>query len=284
MINELEVFPQFTLSEAQGHVGVRRWTLDPCDDLAKFLRIVCKSHFPGYQDSIPVQIQTGGLWEGVVLTREHARTYETLGEPPKYGKTLVVAQYALHRMTNKWPRHLTGTDESGQPVKKPYHPPGTTLSVRVRGSGQFLLVSPAGMRTGTMNELLCTPGTESLSASVGTRIVIPITEYHLTCDRMTLEQVNDAMRTPSWDDYQGSVNKYKFMGAPPGTLLFDGYESPETFACDVDEPLRYSLTASASLWSLASDQPLRSWGIGLFGSSSSTRFKRGTARSISPDV
>jgi len=163
-----------------------------------------------------------------------------MGDLPDCGGTLVVAQYALHRMTNCWP----------DAIPKPWHPVGTTLTLKIRGSGQFLLVTPAGMRAASA-ALVCTPGAESLAHSLGTRIIVPVTEYHISCDRMTRAQVNDAFDAGDWDNYQGHINYYDenprlctFLGAPGGTLLFDGYELTETMVCDVDEPRRYCLTAS----------------------------------------
>jgi hypothetical protein len=242
-IVELETFPQIILSENQGLVGNRRWALDANDDLHEFLKIVCASHFPGYPDAVPIQVQAGGFWEGVNMRPDpvgSGRTYETLGLLPQYGKLLIVAQYALHHMTNCWP----------DLIPKPWHQKGTTLTMRVRGAGQFLLISPAGMKPGTAGSILCTEGAEAPSASFGAAIVLPVTEYHLSCDRMTRAQVNKAFggtgplgKSRDWDDFQGSVNQYRFLGASSGTLLFDGYEITETHACDPDEPNRYCLTA-----------------------------------------
>jgi len=239
MLQEVAVFPQITYAEGQGFVGTRKWLLDQQDNTVEFLRIVCRSHWPGQPDSVPVSVQSGAFKESVVIMREDAniRTHETLGDLAVLGKTLVVAQYALHRMTNCWP----------DAIPKPWHPAGTTLTLKIRGSGQFLLVTPASARA-AIASAVCTPGTQALNDSLGTRIIIPITEYHIACDRMTREQVNTAFAVRHWDTYQGCVNSVEdpyplFLGAPQETLLFDGYELTETHACDVDEPNRYCLTA-----------------------------------------
>jgi len=240
MIQELSVFPQTHYSEHQGLVGTRKWVLDHNDNLIEFTRIICKSHWPGYPDSIPISVQTGAFFDNVVIRRDdvtNPRTIETLGGLAEYGKVLVVAQYALHKITNCWPDHIANT-------QKPMHPNGTTLSLRVRGGGQFLLVSPSGMKA--LSRLMeCNPtiNVEGLSPSIGTRIVLPVTEYQISCDRMTYKQVDRAMSYRHWDNYQGSVNTQIFLGAPPGTLLFDGYDISETHACDVDNPHRYCMTA-----------------------------------------
>ena len=240
-INELETFPQITLVEGQGLTGTRRWTIDAGDDTGRFLAILAKTHFPGYPDAIPIQIQCGGFWEGVNINRDsntHPRTYETLGDLPEYGKTLVVAQYALHRMTNCWPNK----------IPRPWMPSGTTRSLKIRGSGQMLLITPAGTQHGALSPLFgCpenpTPGTEVAANSIPTRLIVPVTEYHVSCGRMTKLQVDEALGVRDWDDYQGCVNRYQFLGAPAGTLLFDGYEISETMACETEDPFRYTMTA-----------------------------------------
>ena len=145
-IQELKVFPQITLSEGQGLVGTRKWAIDQTDDLGVFLHLVANSHWPAFTgqtpeffDCIPYQIQSGAFFEEVVVADrglDELRTEETMGPLPTYGKTQVVAHYALHKMTNCWP----------DAIPKPWHPDGTSLSLRIKGSGQFLLVSPAGMQ------------------------------------------------------------------------------------------------------------------------------------------
>lgn len=260
MLQELEVFPQMTYSQAQGQIGTRKWTLDHGDNVDAFLDVVCRSHWPGYRDSIPMQVQYGSFFEGVGVRRDdgvvpHARTYETLGDLPQYGKMLIIAQYALHRMTNCWPDQ----------IPKLWHPAGTTLSLKIRGSGQFILVTAAGVKLGLIGgpSTLCveSPASVKASMSLATRVIVPVAEYHISCDRMTRVQVNGAMGgggaallgAKNWDNLLGCVNakvhcdpntaNEDFLGAPVGTLLFDGYEITETFACDVQAPCRYCMTA-----------------------------------------
>jgi len=239
MIQELPF--QITYSENQGQTGIRQWLLDHNDNLMAFMRIICRSHWPGITDSIPIQVNAIPAFKNTVIQRDDSspRTYETLGDLPQIGKVQVTAHYALHRMTNCWPTA----------IPKPWHPVGTTLSLEVRGAGQALLISPAGMNAAAFETMTCTPGTEAINRAVGTRIMVPVTEYHVSCDRMTRAQVNAAFAIRDWDEYQGTVNltffnkHYGLLGAPHGTLLFDGYSIKETFVCDVDEPRRYCLTA-----------------------------------------
>jgi hypothetical protein len=245
-IQELPVFPQVTFTEANGLTGTRKWVLDHDDDLDMFLRMVSHSHLPDWHDAIPVQIQHGPFFEGGVIQRpsgKQKRTYETLGAFPQYGKVLVVVQYALHRMTNCWPKHLCY--DSPDSSQKPWHPVGTTLELSAKSGTQFLLISPTGLKQGLTPLTGCvdsdTP-VRALSQAVQARVVVPITEYNLRCDRLTPYQLDQAFN-PSWDTYQGCVNRWFFLGARPGTLLFDGYTLAENIICDQSQPLRYTLTA-----------------------------------------
>lgn len=246
-IKELEVFPQIILSEGQGFVGTRRWSLDLKDNVNAFMNVVCRSHWPSRPDVIPVSVQSGAFWDGAIVTCHGIAKAGTMGSLPTYNKYLVVVQYALHRMTNCWPRQ----------IPKPWHPKGTTLSLKIRGSGQYLLISPAGLRGASIASYGgCADegGTGTIaipqqSLTQSARIIIPITEYHVTCDRMTRSQVENALIL-DWDNLNGCVNAPTnnsdggyFLGAPPGTLLMDGYEIDESFACDYIEPLRYRMSA-----------------------------------------
>lgn len=242
---ELAVFPQTTWSNTQGLIGVRKWALDKGDDLEDFTRIVANTHWPGQPDAIPIQIQSGAFDEKVVVTRSctEPRMTGNMGSLPEYGKYLVVATYMLHNMTNCWP---TGT-EAFPGIPKPCHLAGTTLNIKVRGSGQVLTVAPAGMHYASPL-LLCTPGAESLTASMGTRIIVPVTEYHICCDRLTWQQVSTILAFRHWDLLQGCVNERypggaKFLGKEDETLLFDGYEIAESMVCHPDSPRRWRMTA-----------------------------------------
>jgi hypothetical protein len=239
MIYELAVFPQYTLSEGQGLTGTRKWTIDPDNDIFDFVKKVCKSHWPGYQDCIPTSVQVGPFFdETVIKQRSQPRTILELGSLPVYGSTLVIAQYAMHRMTNCWPDFL-GT--------KPQHPAGTTLTCRVRGSGQVVLLAPAGMRAAGMKDTECPESgraQQGIGTSANTRLLIPTTEYLLTCDRMTHLQVENAMDSLHWDFRIGTVNNDWFCGAEPGTMLFENWEMDETFVPDPErgESNRYRLS------------------------------------------
>lgn len=243
-IQEIPSFPQLVVSEQQGILGTRRWVLAHNDNLAAFLDNLSQSHWPGIPDCVPTQIQSGPFWENTNIKREasNPRFLETLGELPTYGAVLVVASYALHRITNAWPFKF----------HKPFHPPGTTLTLKVRGGGQMILVTPAGMERVVSPAMDCPEQATVVASNPGMigRVIVPVAEYHLACDRMTRHQVDDACEywspggsAKDWDRLNGCVNATPFLGAPAGTLLFDGYEIDETYVCDLVEPLRYRMTA-----------------------------------------
>lgn len=241
-IIEVPVVPQITFSNSMGVTGTRKWLLSPDVNRTEFTRIVCRSHLPDYPDCIPIQVEVGPADDQVVHHRDNGapRYEENMGVFPHYGQYQVVAHYALQRMTNCWP----------EAIPKPWHPVGTTLNLRVRNATQIIQVTPAGARGAISSPLSgCTDGGEALAASVGTRVLVPVTEYYLSCDRMLPADVDlalgadDLSPTGGWDIMQACVNSDWFMGCAPGTLLFDGYEIQETFACDNVSPLRYCMTA-----------------------------------------
>ncbi|MHC4092178.1 MAG: hypothetical protein ACYSVY_18225, partial [Planctomycetota bacterium] len=226
-------------------IGVRKWSLNHDDDIEGFIHAIATSHWPGNSNAIPIEIQEGALLgdkAGPVRDcEENPRTYQTFGETPEYGKRMVVAHYALHRMTNCWPDH----------IPKPWHPPGTTLELKVRGAGQTWLVTP-NVPIATSVLMDCNSGIHS-NAGMGTRIVLPTPEYQISCDLMTRNQVDNAFggnpqSQNRWDSYLGTVNgahgTNPFLGAEVGTVLFEAYELTESFAANNASPHRYRLTGS----------------------------------------
>jgi len=178
---------------------------------------VCKSHWPKQKDAVVTSVQVGPYDEKLDL---HGGTWQ---KSMKCSDTLVVAQYQLLMMRDtRWP-HC---------IEKPRHPRGTVLTLRVRGSGQFLTMPPGafvakGAGGGPQ---------QVLTQNDNCRMVIPITEYHITCDRLKADQV------PNWKRREGTVNDSKFLGEKPGTLLFDTWEIDHSFAPDPKNPARYKLT------------------------------------------
>jgi hypothetical protein len=142
--------------------------------------------------------------------------------------TLVVAQYQFLDFAGvPWP-HC---------IPKPKHPSGTTLSLKVRGSGQFLYFpatafvarDPAGdmpqLRRGRARR-----AEPAADAQVGftdrenCAIVVPITEYHITCDRLKPHQVPG-----NWRNREGTCNSDNFLGECPQTLVFDTWDLDHSF-------------------------------------------------------
>jgi len=247
MIQEVPTFPLITLSASQGKIGTRKWILDPTDDIDNFVRRACKSHWPKDPNTVPIQIQVGALDDRL---RIDSTDSDPFGILPQLGKILVVVQYQFLLIHNCWP----------VAIPTPAHPVGTAMSLEVRGSGQFLFVNPIGFRA------VGAPGvsTSTFNYHDNCRIIVPLTEFHITCDRMTRADVDGAMHVP-WRDREGYVNQDTFLNEARECLLFDGWNMRETFAPDVDDPVRYRLTAvlrSRRIWA-ASHDPTEGTGAAL---------------------
>jgi hypothetical protein len=135
-------------------------------------------------------------------------------------------------------------------IPKPAHFKGTILTCQIKGSGQFLEVSPQGLQAGTQTLVV----KEGIGHSINCRILIPITEYHLTCDRLTQAQV-DTINPPNWNGNmnvlpwkmrEGTVNSdvigTAFLGEPPETLLFETWNMEPTFVPNLDNPCRFRMS------------------------------------------
>ena len=94
MIKELPVFPQFTLSTAQGRVGTRKFVLSAEENLTAFLTRACASYWPGDANTVPVLIHVGPQSDPPRLNGGiGTSTSDTLGDLLVFGETLVVVQY-----------------------------------------------------------------------------------------------------------------------------------------------------------------------------------------------
>jgi len=233
------VYPQGHLSVAQGFTGQRKaYFTGSQTELYQVLQEIYNSHFPGPEawckDCIPVDIQWGPAGD--------ERTVRTYGNIPdakistmleSYNEYLILVTYQLLRINDPWP---TGT--------KPQHPVGTTLSLQVRGGGEILQIDPTALSDGGRGQNLtgCFNGVEfSAGESINSRIRIPLTEYHITCDRLTDVQLCEIFMRP-WKCREGTVNCFTFMGEPEGTLLFDTWTLDQTWAPSYANPRRWRLS------------------------------------------
>ena len=229
----LTTFPQLTLSVAQGHTGVRRWYLNCATrrKLKSALHSICESHWPGQKDCLPVAIQAGAPDEkanvlgniGIDELSEKLELFDTY---------LIVAQYQLLHISDMWP--VTG---------KPSHPQNTILTLQVRGGAEMLQVDPLAFLIGGEGRQLAP------DPSFNCRIRIPLTEYHLTCDRVTDRELCQIMDRMSWKLREGTVNEETkdsptglFLNEYEGTLLFDTWTLDQTFVPDVKNPRRWRLS------------------------------------------
>jgi hypothetical protein len=159
-------------------------------------------------------------------------TSDALGNLLVFGETLVVVQYQFLHLDDAW----------SDAFPKPCHPTGTTLTLRVRGSGQFLLITPEAVKA-------CDSPSADPARQIGTdpadnscRIIVPITEYHLTCDRLTESQLTDVFSANSWKDLEGTVNDASFLNEPAECLMFDTWEMDDSFAPDTSSVRRWKLS------------------------------------------
>jgi len=241
---ELNVNPRWVMSVGQGTVGVRKWLLDPCEDQIAFFKRVCKSHWPGNRNMVPINVQAGDFDDQMELKKGSGPTDGGMGALPLCSQTLVVAQYQFLQIETCWPAMFP----------KPMHIKGTVMSMDVKGSGQFILVSPNAFRAGG--------GTVAFKPSDSCRFVIPITEYHVSCDRLTRAQVHQIMSPAAneWDLREGTVNSDEFMGIPPEGLNFDSWNAQPSLVPDPVDPVRWRLTAvlrKRQIWgALRAGQPL----------------------------
>lgn len=232
-IQKLPVFPQWTRSQGQGLVGTMKWVVIGSPKyLEAFLKRVCASHWPGVENTVPTMLQVGAYDEKLKICPSAADNPFSL---PHYKETLVVCQYQYLFLHDGWPSYIK---------QIPYHPPGTTLTLRVRGSGQFLTMQPGAFVTNERAGI-------AFTSSENCRIVIPITEYHMTCDRLTDEQVPNDLKTR-----EGTVNFDTFLGEKPQTLLMDTWELDPSFVPDMGKDLhRHKITVCVRCRDIAIKQP-----------------------------
>lgn len=256
-LQELAVFPQGTLSTAQGLTGVRKWYLSGRANLQEHLQQICDSHWPGNADCRPSSIQWGAADDKVVVTGNVKNISAKLARFDQY---LIVAQYDLLHISDKWP--ITG---------KPAHPLGTTLTLQVRGGAEILEIDPSALTDGGRGKGKGATGCfvdarEIVPGTVfNSRIQISHTEYHITCDRLTDTQLCRMMQKGKhyvgWKIREGTVNSDPyvnpnarerfdgravinhgaFMNELEGTLLFDSWTLDQSFVPDTKNPKRWKI-------------------------------------------
>jgi hypothetical protein len=251
-LQDLSCFPQGALSTAQGLGGMRRWYFKPCSskstkarvkELKNKLQEICDSHWPGEPDCVPVTVQWGAPDEKVNVLGDVQDISEEL---PLFDQYLIVAQYQLLHISDPWPFTC-----------KPKHPRGTVLTLQVRGGGEMLQIDPTAFSSGIGRGMTaCFTGVEQApNETFNSRIRIPLTEYHITCDRLTDEQLCNIMRAErSWRMREGTVNgdcpgaDYApfdhplFLREEEGTLMFDTWALDQTFVPDTENCRRWRLT------------------------------------------
>jgi len=228
---------------AQGFMGQRKATFKGSQtQLYTAIESIFNSHWPAgptnfswANDCLPVDIQWGA-------TNEKVKVFGNIPDSQisvkleSFNEYFIAVVYQLLRISDPWP--ITG---------KPAHPQNTTLTLRVRGGGEILQIDPTALTDGGKGQNLtgCFTGTEFASGeTINSRIRIPLTEYHLTCDRITDAQLCAMMKIP-WKCREGTVNcdtNELFLGEGEGTLLFDTWTLDQTWVPDIVNPRRWQVS------------------------------------------
>lgn len=229
-------WPQGHLSVSSGFIGQRMAYFTGTKyylDLA--LQQIYNSHWPGTRqwckDCLPVDIQWGPSGnEQQIQTFGNIANADIGKRLEWFNEYRIVVTYQLLPITNPWP--MSG---------KPAHPRGTVLYYQVRGGGEMMQIDPTGIRANLSTTTGIVEQAPGQPQAIDARIKIPLSEYHITCDRITDTQLCQIMTTP-WKCREATVNCDKFMNEPEGTLLFDSWSLEPTYAPDITNPRRWRLT------------------------------------------
>ena len=123
-------------------------------------------------------------------------------------------------------------------IAKPSHTAGTDLKLRARISGQFLTMAPQGTRFSD-NPSGYSGGAIPQADSQATRLLIPVTEYHVAWLYLSEPPITTWRET-----LLGHTNSASFLGCEAETLLFDGFELEEGTKPDsLTDPFCWNLNA-----------------------------------------
>jgi hypothetical protein len=238
---EINTGELFTLSVHSGVVAKRAWDCDTVDEVIELCNKLgsptSSNRFPDFgdidfRDVLPVDITVGPA--NINLGPSYEASADSIETLPIYSKYRVTAQYQLQHDVDvdrnreeQWPTEFV----------KPTHPTDTSLTMRVRNSGQFLLMpassgiaayyTEGGTRVGFAN------------ATISLAQLIPLREFHITCDRL---QYYDCPNSVRLRDMCGKVNSDRFLGCDPDTLLCESADLDQSFVPDIIEPRRFKIT------------------------------------------
>lgn len=227
--NELSGSPKIGLSESGGPTITRTFVVDWADHLSFIASELTDPDSVGYYDPATHPSMAGCRVQSVEiepLTSELSPS----GTVTKVEDDLASysSPLAAKITVNYGPSFFHKTWLAGD---KPQLREGTSLRLRIRGTGQFLTLparafeweqSPGDITAG--NPAPPVPPDEN------SRILIPLTEYQFQWD-----YIDDP--NYSWmEDHVGHVNSDTFCGCEPGTLLFENWESDDAFKLDYTDP------------------------------------------------
>ena len=246
----LAMYPQGHYSSAQGFVGQRTAYFQGSQaQLRDALRGISSTSWPEpmnwCQDCLPIDIQYGAAGGERETNVFGNIADDDIGQKLEgYNLYRIAVIYQLLHISDWWP--ITGKPAHPRILSVGNIPSPTTLTLQVRGGGEILLIDPLGVNDGIgLQQAGCFMGKQpatGIQDSASSRMRIPLTEYHLCCDRITDDQLCGIMNIMPWKCREQTVNCGLFLNEDPGTLLFDSWTLDQTFVPDVDMPRRWRLS------------------------------------------
>ena len=238
-MHEINAGELFSLDVNSGQTATRKFVcysekeaIDLCKDVVKWPFPVAgmEGCYPTHVSVHPLNetVAPIGLVDGFDVPVKYCKGL------PAYEQYLVIAQYTLLR--NYFPENEgAGLGVATWPTNLgpvPDHWAGTALSIRIRHSGKFFTM-PSGLARGYTD-----PWTHknpvNVSAEIGSVLLIPITEYHITVDRVLDYQI------PDLTYYAGCVNSDEFLNCKAETLLCETGDIDHSYAVgfsdDIESP------------------------------------------------
>ena len=127
-------------------------------------------------------------------------------------------------------------------VPRPTFFGGTTLKLKVKSSGQFMVIpcyapTPSSVMVNGVPVPYTGPPPR-LNPTPSGRILIPIIDYEVEWDRVPLDGNHLGFR-----DYIGSVNETTFMGCEPETLLCEAVDGEPSWLLNASSPFSFKAVA-----------------------------------------
>jgi hypothetical protein len=252
LFEELSSSPELKISRG-GNSVVRRFKVAG-DDLINFCQYLCNGSDTAWSGT-PAQSGTGLSANYIYLSDLDATplggdelhpTPKTMTSPltdaNSYSYWLVTATYTPYPYNKAWPTCMT----------KPSHTAGSTLSVRIRSSVEYITFTANFVKwTANPDGTGGTNDTDPPPMGVPGRILIPTADVVVSWDRITDPPVD------SWMAVEGRVNNAAFMGFSAQTLLFESYDLDESLWLSTTNPYKYKADLSFKFRSVGWNREFR---------------------------